>query len=573
VDPGNLEAPGGGGGGGRDGGGGGGDDAGGNGGDDPSDDDGSDDEYSYHTDEESDEDEDYDPVAVPYEFPGAPPALIGRTPAERQFSHYLAGPPFDCTVPARRVLYFQQFKSWDAVRDKAPEDLPKLFSSMTTKSFEVLHQETNTYVKTKAVGLHAGHLTLFQGIRAFARHHWLIQRIPHFAHATEDALKDGLNDYQSIKNRMDWAKDSKLPTKLTQQDRFKTHLDQLDSYLESTVGAMGAPLAYITREKVDLPADDEDEGPGLPTPDQELIRRTWHQTNHPDFRDDNAKVWKVIKDMTLGGPFYSHVQAFNASQNGRKAYRALHTQLYGVATISVICSNATTILAALRYTGKKNYPFNTFMATMGLRGALNDRERHGRPVAEADKVDFLRRAIIDEPRHGSTWELTLLNPPYSDDFEASARLVTSAYAPKAQPAESNASQRNIAATTTFAATNNNGNNNARGSARPRNNARNNNNRNRANTSNPNSNSNGNNGVPRATSFDPANPHQLYTWKAWRALTDAQKKIVLDGRTAQGNRPTNRRNNSATNRSTDQGDNVQAPNHPSVGAQMGGRASS
>jgi len=369
---------------------------------------------------------------------------------------------------------------------------------------------------------------------------------------------------------MDWAKDSKLPTKLTQQDWFKTHLDQLDSYLESTVGAMGAPLAYITRETVDLPTDDEDEGPGLPTPDQELICRTRHQANHPDFCDDNARVWKVIKDMTLGGPFYSHVQAFNASQNGRKAYRALHTQLYGVATISVICSNATKLLAALRYTGKKNYPFNTFMAEM--RSALNDREKHGRPVPEADKVDYLRQAIIDEPRHGSTWELTLLNPPYNNDFEASARIVTSAYAPKAKPVDSNASQRNIAATTTFAAPNNNANN----KAKPKNNFKRRNNSNRSyNNSNRNSNSNGNNRPPLATAFDPANPVQMYHWSAWRNFTPAQKKIVTDGRAAQmGNsRPANRRNNSATNRSTDQGDNVEAPNNPSVGAQMGGRASS
>jgi len=153
VDPG-IEAPGNNGGDGNagdggDGNGGDGEDGGGgDGGNNSPDDEGSDDEYSYHTDEESDEEEDYDnPVVLPYELPGAPPALIGRTPAERRFSQYLAGPPFDCTVQARRVLYFQQFKSWDAVRDKAPEDLPKLFSTMTTKSFEVLHQETNTYVE------------------------------------------------------------------------------------------------------------------------------------------------------------------------------------------------------------------------------------------------------------------------------------------------------------------------------------------------------------------------------------------------------------------------------------------
>jgi len=234
----------------------------------------------------------------------------------------------------------------------------------------------------------------------------------------------------------------------------------------------------------------------------------------------------------------------------------------------VICSNATKLLAALRYTGKKNYPFNTFMAEM--RVCLNDREKHGRPVPEADKVDYLRQALIDEPRHGSTWELKLLNPPYSNDFEASARIVTSAYAPKAKPVESNASQRNIAATITFAAPNNNANN----KAKPKNNFKRNNNSNRSNNnSNRNSNSNGKYCTPLATAFDPANPVQLYDRNAWYNFTPAQKKIVLDGRAAQGFHPRGRRNNSATNRSTDQGDNVEAPNNPSVGAQTEGRASS
>ena len=50
------------------------------------------------------------------------------------------------------------------------------------------------------------------------------------------------------------AKDNATPEKLTQQNRFKKHLDQLDSYLEGTVGTFGAPLAYITREEVTAPS-------------------------------------------------------------------------------------------------------------------------------------------------------------------------------------------------------------------------------------------------------------------------------------------------------------------------------
>jgi len=79
---------------------------------------GSGNDESHHSDANSIADEDDgNPAVIPFEVPGAPPVIIGRTPAEQRFSQYLAGPPFDCTDKARRVLYFQQFKSWDAVRD------------------------------------------------------------------------------------------------------------------------------------------------------------------------------------------------------------------------------------------------------------------------------------------------------------------------------------------------------------------------------------------------------------------------------------------------------------------------
>jgi len=111
----------------------------------------------------------------------------------------------------------------------------------------------NKYRYIRALGLNSAHLTLLQGLRAFAHHHWLIQREPQYGDATEHGLIAALQDYLSIKARMARAKDNVLPERLTQQSRFKRHLDQLDSYLESTVGTFGAPLAYITRVEVTAP--------------------------------------------------------------------------------------------------------------------------------------------------------------------------------------------------------------------------------------------------------------------------------------------------------------------------------
>ena len=111
----------------------------------------------------------------------------------------------------------------------------------------------NKYRYIRALGLNSAHLTLLQGLRAFAHHHWLIQREPQYGDATEHGLIAALQDYLSIKARMARAKDNVLPERLTQQSRFKRHLDQLDSYLESTVGTFGAPTCLYYQRRSDRP--------------------------------------------------------------------------------------------------------------------------------------------------------------------------------------------------------------------------------------------------------------------------------------------------------------------------------
>ena len=61
----------------------------------------------------------------------------------------------------------------------------------------------NKYRYIRALGLNSAHLTLLQGLRAFAHHdHWLIQREPQYGDATEHGLIAALQDYLSIKARM-----------------------------------------------------------------------------------------------------------------------------------------------------------------------------------------------------------------------------------------------------------------------------------------------------------------------------------------------------------------------------------
>jgi len=527
----------------------------GNGGNGGGDDDG-------YNDPDPDADSIEDSQGVP-EAPGVyAPIIIGNTPEEqRSFSMYLSGPPFNCTNTARRVLHFQHFKTWHDVRIKSHDDIVKSFAAMS-KYDTAVPVGNNKYRYIRALGLNSAHLTLLQGLRAFAHHHWLIQREPQYGDATEHGLLAALQDFLSIKARMARAKDNVVPEKLTQQNRFKKHLDQLDSYLEGTVGTFGAPLAYITREEMAAPNDMEDPGPGLPTPDQELIRRTCHERSDPAFCDDLARVWKVIKDMTLGGPFYAHVQPYNATQDGRKAYNALRIQMYGEAAVELICMNANTKLSKLDFQNKRNYPFNTFLSD--IRNCFTQLEIHNRPLAEPMKIGFFRNAIIREPRHGARWEVDLLQPPYINDFEAAAQLVATAYATGGQTATLMNTQtnnpRNVAAANQ-APTNNNNNNRKRRYTQSNNNNR--------------SSRTSSSQAPKKHSFDSANPAQYYANSAWKNFTDAQKQAVKDAWAAKRQARRNNRNNSATTtRSTIPGDPAPDTNNTtSAGSQMGGRASS
>ena len=165
-------------------------------------------------DDYDDSDPDADSIADSQGVPEAPgvytPIIIGDTPEERSFSMYLSGPPFNCTNTARRVLHFQHFKTWHDVRIKSHDDIVKSFAAMS-KYDTAVPVGNNKYRYIRALGLNSAHLTLLQGLRAFAHHHWLIQREPQYGDATEHGLIAALQDYLSIKARMARAKDNVLP--------------------------------------------------------------------------------------------------------------------------------------------------------------------------------------------------------------------------------------------------------------------------------------------------------------------------------------------------------------------------
>jgi len=114
--------------------------------------------------------------------------------------------------------------------------------------------------------------------------------------------------------------------------------------LMNKLGVGGSPLAYVTRKEVALPENVPDEGDpdqGLPTLQEELVRRTRHNGQHWDA--DNQAVWNIVRAFTHGGPGWNWVSKHAKKRDGRAAYMDL-----------LLCILAKELVYSLFYS-KTNY--------------------------------------------------------------------------------------------------------------------------------------------------------------------------------------------------------------------------
>ena len=98
-------------------------------------------------------------------------------------------------------------------------------------------------------------------------------------------------DLEKEGSKSDSTSDDIKPLK--KDDDVKTTVENLENVLLNKLGAGGSPLAYVTREDVTLPESptlpgEDDPGVGLPTLQEELIRRTRHEGAHYSSRNHSS---------------------------------------------------------------------------------------------------------------------------------------------------------------------------------------------------------------------------------------------------------------------------------------------
>jgi hypothetical protein len=220
-----------------------------------------------------------------------------------------------------------------------------------------------------------------------------------------------------LKDAEDDLDELDLPSKLTRTDKVRDVLEDIDNYLIRKLGASGLPLAYVVRDSVALPADDE--GYGMPTVTEEMINRGPHTGMYYEL--DTKEVWQMIRHVTHGGPGWSWVQGYQRTTDGRQAYLAIKTHYLGESYSTRVRAAADNTIESAYYDGKsRSFTFERYCEV--LKAAFTDIETTGEEVSETRKVRILLQGIQDQRLlHAKTQ--VLATPALKATFESALNFI------------------------------------------------------------------------------------------------------------------------------------------------------
>lgn len=210
--------------------------------------------------------------------------------------------------------------------------------------------------------------------------------------------------------------DVKFPAKLTNVDKVREVIENIQDYLDRKRGVQSAPLSYVIREEV---AAGPELGTGIPTFDDDMIARTRHDGDN--YKIDNASVWDCIRHVTHEGPGYSWVSPHSRAKDGRAAFRALFGHYMGESYTHALKAKADKVIDTAFYDGKsRNFTFETY--TKRLNEAFTDLESAEDPLTQDRKVRILLKGIRD-PQLDAATKAVVATPHLKASFESARNYI------------------------------------------------------------------------------------------------------------------------------------------------------
>jgi hypothetical protein len=248
-----------------------------------------------------------------------------------------------------------------------------------------------------------------------------------------------ITDIYKLKEEEDDDEDVEFPDKLTTVDKVRVVLENIDEYLIRKRGSSFVPLAYVTRDSPVAPNLLEDEGFGIPSHVEEMIRRAPHAGIH--YENDNRMVWDLIRHVTHDGPGWSWVQGFQKARDGRAAYLSIKSHYLSESYTARLRARADNIMENTFYDGKsRSFTFERYCEV--LQGAFTDIFSTGEEVSQARKVRILLNGISDSRLQHAKSQV-LATPALKETFESAVNYMAQFLDEKRSYSTTRGTQRNV----------------------------------------------------------------------------------------------------------------------------------
>lgn len=327
------------------------------------------------------------------------------------FAAYLTNVLLIADNNVRIGLVAQGLQSFDDFESLTDEDVSDICTNLRKPGGLVTNPNFNPANPAPGIppvipnpGVQVSHLTekRLKMLAYYCFHLTRIQRPFAVANATLPVLTDcyKLQDQHKAEDE----KKIDLPGKLTNIDKIRQVLENIDDYLSRARGESNIPLLYIVRDSSALPPVDD--GYGNPTFDAEMIERGPHTGTY--YQRDNITVWNVIRHVTHEGPGWSWVSEHQRTCNGRAAYQSIKAHYLGDQFTARLRASADSVLETAFFDGKsRSFTFERYCESLQM--AFTDIEGTGEPVSESRKLRVFLQGIID-PRLQSAKSQVLATP-------------------------------------------------------------------------------------------------------------------------------------------------------------------
>lgn len=216
------------------------------------------------------------------------------------------------------------------------------------------------------------------------------------------ATVDTIRKYIARARLEEKHKDPSAPDLNSLSKNWTRTIDTIEDYFRNCLGTTKIPLAYILREEVDPPADNQDPQSNYTDFAEELIARAPHYTNvnHTEhtqaYKDDNILVFNKLSEMLRDKDCWTYMQRAHRTRDGRMAFMSLKEHYLGKNNVDNLATQAERKLQSTTYAGEgRRWDFEKFVKThVDQHQILTDLTRHGYAgIDPRSKVRYLLDGI------------------------------------------------------------------------------------------------------------------------------------------------------------------------------------